>query len=714
MLRRIRKYFVEILGVFVVLGVPLWLYIIVPELVEIPEGFSYEADVVSYDNFFDKASGEFSGDQQSVTNFSYRTIQGGSGNIVVRNVFDVRSQDGQPIFSVARDYHVDAHTWKHIPGPETDREGYLFGPRMKGLYPQASDKASFTYWHVNYDVPIFLEYEDEEEIGGLLTYRYEADFSADQTNELTGSLVGVGDTMGVRLDVHIKVWIEPTTGYMVAYSDSADAYFYDLETKEQLYAWNTFRNNYTRSSIDEHVAIASSKKQQILFLEFGVPFISGLFVLILLLLRNLVRSVQRDEMIPRASKKRSLLDFGMPLLISLLIIVVSIAACLFTVRSIEQQIEEEFRVEVGVVQQAIRNRLEVYISALRGGRGFFSANEFVSREEWRTYVNNLNLQSTFPGIQGIGYSQVVLPEEREAHIEAVRAEGFPSFTIRPEGERDIYTSIVYLEPFDERNQQAFGFDMFQQETRRSAMEFARDTDSPALSGMVTLVQEIDEDVQAGFLIYVPLYKSGAPHATVQERREHIQGYVYSPFRMGNFMRDIFSAEQSQLDVEIFDGRTESFVEENKMYTSDKTLQIEGRITAARTLELGGHTWVVRYSAPQGYGFDLFRESLPYIILGGGFLSSIFLFFITYVLNTRREKALALASRMTNDLNERTKENEKITRELAEVNVNLKKQSEKLAEKIEEVELINSHLIGRELKMVELKDQLKKQSNDKRS
>ncbi|MBX2866773.1 CHASE domain-containing protein [Candidatus Kaiserbacteria bacterium] len=335
----------------------------------------------------------------------------------------------------------------------------------------------------------------------------------------------------------------------------------------------------------------------------------------------------------------------------------------------------------------------------------------MSREEWRAYVESLNIQDTFPGIQGVGYSEIVHPEDLDVYIEGVQDEGFSEFTVHPEGEREIYTSIIYLEPFDVRNQEAFGFDMFQEPTRRKAMEFARDTDTAALSGRVTLVQEIDADVQAGFLIYLPLYAKDIPHATLGERRGSILGYIYSPFRMNNFMEDIFSAEQSGLDLEIYDGSNQNFLPENEMYRTAIVDAEASILRAVRTLEIGGHAWTVRYTAGTGYGFDFFRTSLPFIVLGSGILFSILLFFITYVLNTRREKAALLAAQITNDLNRRTEENEKIAQELEKVNEDLKKQSAILEQKVDEVERINEHLVGREIKMVELKEKLKKEGKD---
>ena len=152
---------------------------------------------------------------------------------------------------------------------------------------------------------------------------------------------------------------------------------------------------------------------------------------------------------------------------------------------------------------------------LRGARGLFAASRDVSREEWRAYLENLDLEASLPGAQGTGFTVVVPRAAREAHEQAVRAEGFPDYTIKPAGERDPYSSIVYLEPFSGRNLRAFGYDMYSEPTRRVAMERARDTGEPAMTHKVTLVQETDEDVQAGFLIYLPVFARNKPVGTLE-------------------------------------------------------------------------------------------------------------------------------------------------------------------------------------------------------
>lgn len=105
------------------------------------------------------------------------------------------------------------------------------------------------------------------------------------------------------------------------------------------------------------------------------------------------------------------------------------------------------------------------------------------------------MQMNYPGIQGFGFSKVISSQEKDDFITSVRREGFTDFEITPEGTRDVYTSILFLEPFDEINKRAFGYDMFSDPVRRKAMMQARDSGNPVLSQSVILKQESDTNVQ---------------------------------------------------------------------------------------------------------------------------------------------------------------------------------------------------------------------------
>lgn len=300
---------------------------------------------------------------------------------------------------------------------------------------------------------------------------------------------------------------------------------------------------------------------------------------------------------------------------------------------------------------ALERRLVAYTLSLKGGLGLFKSSSHVSRKEWHEYVAALDLETDFPGIQGLGYAEFVKPEDRTRYEDRIRSEGFAEFTIRPKGERALYSSITYLEPFDLRNRQAFGYDMYSQETRRAAMNIARDTGKVAISGKVTLVQEITDDVQAGFLIYVPYYGVGAVPKTVAQRRESIVGFVYSPFRMGDLMQGIQGPGVPELRLQIFDGAAQDA--DSLMYDGGST-RTSGSAKFETTLpfRFAGHDWSLVMSSEPVFE-DEHNSVAAKLVLGGGIITSLLVFGVQWSFATTGRRAQALAEEMTESLEART-------------------------------------------------------------
>ena len=208
----------------------------------------------------------------------------------------------------------------------------------------------------------------------------------------------------------------------------------------------------------------------------------------------------------------------------------------YTKRIVEKESNNEFKLICSDLGSKINARLHAHAELLRSGSALFSASDSITRNDWRRFYQTSQLGDNLPGIQGFGFAYVVKPTDLKEHYKRIKKEGFPEYKIKPEGIRSDYTSIIYLEPFVGRNLRAFGFDMFSEPTRRKAMEQSRDQDQAILSGKVTLVQETNKDVQAGTLMYVPVYKNGLPTDNIIERRTAIIGWVYSPYRMNDLMK----------------------------------------------------------------------------------------------------------------------------------------------------------------------------------
>ncbi|HZZ83854.1 MAG TPA: CHASE domain-containing protein [Anaeromyxobacteraceae bacterium] len=310
-------------------------------------------------------------------------------------------------------------------------------------------------------------------------------------------------------------------------------------------------------------------------------------------------------------------------------------------RSVARAVRAEQRArfdEVAVSAEGeVRARLEAYLALLRGARGIFPGGREPSPAAFSELVRSLELDRHYPGIQGIGYARRLAPSELAAEEARRREEGHPEYRVWPEGPRDVYSAIVWLEPLDWRNRRAIGYDMLSEPIRRAAMERARDTGIPAATARVVLVQEAGEDVQAGFLIYLPIYRGAT--RTVAERRAALAGWVYAPFRADDLMRGILGAGGPRgLDVELFDG--ERVDRAALLFDQHRTSTAASRSGLARLtrLEVAGRIWTARFLPADGAAPVVSQRFLGRSVAIAGAVFSLLVFWIVRSLGHGRAAA----------------------------------------------------------------------------
>ncbi|AGX88631.1 PAS domain S-box protein [Candidatus Symbiobacter mobilis] len=312
---------------------------------------------------------------------------------------------------------------------------------------------------------------------------------------------------------------------------------------------------------------------------------------------------------------------------------------------VEKRAQDRYQYEVRQAQDAILRRMTEYEQVLRGGLGLFLSSDNIDRNKWRKYVNHLQIDAYWPGIQGIGYSVMVPADKQEALVRSIRKEGFPDFHIHPQGVRERYSSIIYLEPFDWRNKRAFGYDMFSEPTRHAAMCQARDSGKPAVSGKVTLIQETSKDVQAGFLMYLPHYRNGADVNTPEQRRAALIGFVYSPFRAKDLMEGILGKQPPLIDFRIYDGPVPA--EDSLLYASpsSRAAKLPGpHYTSEERIALPGRTWTVRFHSSTELEREL-QNLQPTLIGLGGLIIDLLLFEVIWSLSAHRKHILRTAQQL---------------------------------------------------------------------
>ena len=335
-------------------------------------------------------------------------------------------------------------------------------------------------------------------------------------------------------------------------------------------------------------------------------------------------------------------------------LILTIAFTYYTYQYIEGRAINELNsisMEIGI---KIDSRLRAHALILRAGASYFSVADTVTRESWREFLDRSRLDVNLPGIEGVGYSILIAPDKLEEHIEKIRKEGFPDYNVAPEGKRDIYSSIVYLEPFTGRNLRAFGFDMFSEPIRRKAMEASRDYDLAMLTGKVGLVQETGVDIQAGTLMYVPHYDPDMPISTVEERRTALKGWVYSPYRMRDLMGGILGrwdeTHESRVHLQIYD---DSLSVNSLLYDSQRNNTASSGNASLRSItrpvEFNGKKWLLVFS--QESGFSLLHINVLIVFISGIIISFLlYLLSLSYFKIARRSRQIKLQNDELRKLN----------------------------------------------------------------
>lgn len=279
-------------------------------------------------------------------------------------------------------------------------------------------------------------------------------------------------------------------------------------------------------------------------------------------------------------------------------------------------------------QTSIQTRFETYIALLRGGAALFAAVPDPSQQQFEAYVNRLHLQKNYPGTLGIGYAERVTQNDKNNFIATLQSEGFPQFTIKPQGNRSEYYPIHFLAMRIEKNANSLGYDLYSDNILKASMERARDIGQPAASGKILLHNMVNHKRETGFLIFAPVFDGGEIPKTLAERRQKIVGFIYSPFRADELLVGILGKKTlpQLLNYQVYDGTTinkSSLLHDSTESTNQLTSSFLPRFHSTQYVTVGGKTWTIIFTNHPQFENESQKFLAPFIFLGGIIVSIIF-------------------------------------------------------------------------------------------
>ncbi len=296
------------------------------------------------------------------------------------------------------------------------------------------------------------------------------------------------------------------------------------------------------------------------------------------------------------------------------------------------------------IAELLKQRMVNYELVAGGGASLFASVDRPTPDQWYGYADGMELARRFPEMVGLGFAGYV-SQSRLGNLQVEWGEaGWGELEVRPNGLRDHYGPILYLEPKSPENRAAIGYDMYSEPTRHAGMEAALKTGDASLSGPVHQVQ--DGAMQAtSLLLYLAVYRGGQRPATPQARHEAMLGWVYVPFRLDPFVAEGLGNDRD-MRFRIYDVTDD---ETQLLFTTgmDADAQQPPAFTHSVEFENYGRRWRLTFDSPP------LAEAVPRLsglqnVLALGLFASLLMYAVAWMLARTESRAHNIALRLTED------------------------------------------------------------------
>jgi signal transduction histidine kinase/CheY-like chemotaxis protein/integral membrane sensor domain MASE1 len=361
-----------------------------------------------------------------------------------------------------------------------------------------------------------------------------------------------------------------------------------------------------------------------------------------------------------------------------------------------KQLEFQFNQHASNLARAFEKNLLTHIEVLYSLKSFYLASIHITREEFKIFVERSF--TDLKGIQALSWNPLVDDKNRDQFERTTQQQGLKNFKITEKNatgklvlasQRSNYITVHYIEPFA-TNSKALGFDVASNPIRRQALELARDTGDLVSTARIKLVQETGQ--QFGMLFFLPIYKKGSAHGTLEERRQNLVGYMVGVFRAGDLVKDaLFSLDHKGLFYQLID-KTAPIEEQLLVICHDFDLQAANisillkqylfswatkRFEANFPFVVGKRKWNFQVIPTQEYVAKYRPENAWLILVVGLLLSSLVGTFVM-VVSGRDVLFQHLVKKRTMELENNQKRYEE-KNQLLEQEIVVRKRAEKAAE-----------------------------------
>ena len=336
-----------------------------------------------------------------------------------------------------------------------------------------------------------------------------------------------------------------------------------------------------------------------------------------------------------------------------------------TASLIENDAEQRFSNMALSARATVNARIKGYADLLRGSASLFATSTELTRSQFHHYVEGLELDKNFPGVQTINYARYIDGAERASFEARMNQEanglanGYPAFKITPPGQRPYYTVLTYIEPISAWARR-YGWDISAL-GKNEALELSRDTGELCASGAP--IAPLSGDNRVGLAMRLPIYRRDVPHDDVAGRRAAYLGSVGIGFSVNALMAGVIdqlpvhNVSMLLKDVSEPDPKVVETQEWHLLFDSEDLMgkrrdapRIKAPVfTKTLTIDFAKRRWEAQFSVPRSNLYSRLDVALPWLTTLLGSVSTFLLFSLFHTISTSRRHAVSLATNMTQEL-----------------------------------------------------------------
>ncbi len=258
-----------IIGSGLLLLIPLWIFLIVPELEKIDSNYIFEPKIIASENSRFEITGRWSGKNDLSASFYEKITKLEFNNAVLETRYTLKNQAGETSYNIFHKFIIDRKTRHNLAGEtDTERKSYA-------SFPLHVKKQTYNYWPVGYGQSFDLKFKGIEDLYGLKTYHFEVlgKISDDTRGYDFHDLVPEKYKGFSNFDIHI--YVEPVSGVIVNYEDEGRSYYVEQDgTKVQ--DFSEWENRFDYYTIKSQAEIAKSAKLKIYIYKIYIPLLLSL------------------------------------------------------------------------------------------------------------------------------------------------------------------------------------------------------------------------------------------------------------------------------------------------------------------------------------------------------------------------------------------------------------------------------------------------------